>query len=71
MQVVGVGGTTAWKLCTLAPNTTVAVVYDIVAPHGEGGWLQQRVLWLAMEVGAAGGAASGVGQSGEIGARQP
>lgn len=32
-QVVGVGGTTAWKLCTLSAGTTLAVVYDIVAPH--------------------------------------
>lgn len=30
------GGTTAWKLCTLAPGTTLAVVYDIVAQHGGG-----------------------------------
>jgi protein transport protein SEC23 len=35
-QVVGVGGTTAWKLCTLSTNTTLAVVYDIVAQHGGG-----------------------------------
>lgn len=34
LQVVGVGGTTAWKLCTLSTNTTLAVVYDIVAQHG-------------------------------------
>ena len=33
-QVIGVGGTTAWKLCTLSPGTTLAVVYDIVAQHG-------------------------------------
>ena len=36
-QVVGVGGTTAWKLCTLSPGTTLAVVFDIVAQHGGGG----------------------------------
>lgn len=36
-QVVGVGNTTAWKLCTLAAGTSLAVVYDIVAPHGGGG----------------------------------
>jgi len=35
--LVGLGGTTAWKLCTLAPNTTVAVVFDVVAQHGGGG----------------------------------
>ena len=35
-QVVGVGGTTAWKLCTLAAGTSLAVVYDIVAQHGAG-----------------------------------
>ena len=28
-QSVGLGGTTAWKLCTLAASTTVAVVFDI------------------------------------------
>ena len=28
-QAVGLGGTTAWKLCTLASSTTVAVVFDI------------------------------------------
>lgn len=33
---VGIGGTTAWKLCTLAPNTTCAVVFDVVAQHGGG-----------------------------------
>ncbi|GAB4820058.1 hypothetical protein N2152v2_007104 [Parachlorella kessleri] len=31
---VGAGGTSLWKLCTLAANTTLAVVYDIVAQHG-------------------------------------
>ena len=31
---VGLGGTTTWKLCSLAPNTTMAVVFDIVAQHG-------------------------------------
>jgi protein transport protein SEC23 len=37
VQVVGVGGTTAWKLCTLSAGTSLAVVYDIVAAHGGGG----------------------------------
>lgn len=32
--VVGLGGTTTWKLCSLEPGTSMAVVYDIVAPHG-------------------------------------
>ncbi len=36
LQVVGVGGTTAWKLCTLSAGTCLAVVYDIVAAHGGG-----------------------------------
>ncbi|KAL4422806.1 hypothetical protein ABPG75_009003 [Micractinium tetrahymenae] len=36
-QVVGVGGTAAWKLCTLSAGTSLAVVYDIVAQHGGGG----------------------------------
>jgi len=31
---VGAGGTSLWKLCTVAQNTTLAVVYDIVAQHG-------------------------------------
>lgn len=31
------GGTTAWKLCTLSAGSTLAVVYDIVAQHGGGG----------------------------------
>lgn len=34
---MGVGNTTAWKLCTLAAGTSLAVVYDIVAAHGGGG----------------------------------
>lgn len=34
---VGLSGTTCWKICSLAPNTTVAVVFDIVAQHGGGG----------------------------------
>lgn len=42
LQVVGVGGTTAWKLCTLSTNTTLAVVYDIVAQHGG------EALWWAL-----------------------
>lgn len=31
---VGCGGTSLWKLCTLAPSTTLGVVYDITAQHG-------------------------------------
>ncbi|KAK2077632.1 hypothetical protein QBZ16_004478 [Prototheca wickerhamii] len=31
---VGQGGTTCWRLSTLAAGTTLAVVYDVVAPHG-------------------------------------
>ncbi|KFM28481.1 Protein transport protein SEC23 [Auxenochlorella protothecoides] len=34
---VGQGGATAWRTSTLAAGTTVAVVYDIVAPHGAAG----------------------------------
>jgi protein transport protein SEC23 len=34
---VGLGGTTAWKLCSLGPSTTLAVVFDIVAPHAPDG----------------------------------
>ena len=34
---VGMGGTNAWKLCTLAPTTTLAVIFDIVAQHGNAG----------------------------------
>ena len=33
---VGMGGTNTWKICTLAPNTTVAVVFDVVVQHGSG-----------------------------------
>ena len=32
--IVGLGGTTTWKLCSLEPGTSMAVIYDIVAPHG-------------------------------------
>ena len=32
--IVGLGGTTTWKMCCLEPSTTVAVIYDTVAPHG-------------------------------------
>ena len=53
-QVVGVGGTTAWKLCTLSAGTSLAVIYDIVAQHGTGaaaaadpmGGGQQRQFYL-------------------------
>jgi protein transport protein SEC23 len=33
---VGIGGTTAWKLCSLAPNTSLTIVYDITAQHSSG-----------------------------------
>lgn len=32
--VVGAGGTTYWKVCALAPNTTFCTIFDIVAQHG-------------------------------------
>lgn len=31
---VGMGGTNTWKICSLAPSTTMAVVFDVVAQHG-------------------------------------
>ncbi|XP_059095381.1 protein transport protein Sec23A-like isoform X2 [Tigriopus californicus] len=31
---VGLGGTTAWKFCTLGPNTTTAVFFEVVNQHG-------------------------------------
>jgi protein transport protein SEC23 len=34
---VGMGGTTAWRLNSLGPGTTLAVVFDVTAPHGGGG----------------------------------
>lgn len=39
-QVVGAGGTNAWKICTLSPTTTLCTLFDIVAQHkpdGTGG----------------------------------
>lgn len=33
---MGIGGTTAWKLCSLGPTTTTAVVFEVTAPHSSG-----------------------------------
>lgn len=30
---IGIGGTTAWRLCSLDPNTTVAAYFEVVNPH--------------------------------------
>lgn len=30
---IGIGGTTAWRLCTLDPKTTVAAYFEVVNPH--------------------------------------
>jgi len=31
---MGIGGTSAWKMCTLGPNTSLAVFFEVVNPHG-------------------------------------
>ncbi len=31
---IGIGGTTAWKFCTLGPNTTSSVFFEVVNQHG-------------------------------------
>ena len=31
---MGIGGTSAWKMCTLGPNTTLAVFFEVVNQHG-------------------------------------
>lgn len=30
---IGIGGTNAWRMCTLDPNTTVAAYFEVVNPH--------------------------------------
>lgn len=30
---IGIGGTSAWRLCTLDPKTTVAAYFEVVNPH--------------------------------------
>lgn len=30
---IGIGGTTAWRMCTLDPNTTLAAYFEVVNPH--------------------------------------
>ena len=31
---MGIGGTSSWKMCTLGPNTTLAVFFEVVNQHG-------------------------------------
>ena len=31
---MGIGGTSAWKLCTLGPQTTLALFFEVVNQHG-------------------------------------
>jgi hypothetical protein len=31
---IGIGGTTAWKFCTLGPNTTTSIFFEVVNQHG-------------------------------------
>lgn len=31
---MGIGGTSAWKMCTLTPNTSLAVFFEVVNQHG-------------------------------------
>jgi len=31
---MGIGGTSAWKMCTLGPNTSLAVFFEVVNQHG-------------------------------------
>ncbi|KAI5705915.1 hypothetical protein M8J75_002981 [Diaphorina citri] len=33
-QDLGMGGTASWKMCTLSPNTTLALFFEIVNQHG-------------------------------------
>lgn len=44
--VVGLGGTTTWKLCSLEPGTSMAVVFDIVAPHSSNDSMAQNQFFL-------------------------
>lgn len=30
---IGIGGTSAWRMCTLDPNTTLAAYFEVVNPH--------------------------------------
>lgn len=30
---IGIGGTTAWRMCTLDPHTTLAAYFEVVNPH--------------------------------------
>jgi len=32
---IGIGGTNAWKMCTLGPNTTTGVFFEIANQHGQ------------------------------------
>ena len=31
---IGIGGTNAWKFCSLTPNTTTAIFLEVVNQHG-------------------------------------
>eukprot|EP00890_Picochlorum_soloecismus_P005474 jgi/Picsp_1/5928/NSC_03285-R1_transport protein len=44
--MVGLGGTTTWKLCSLEPSTSIAVIYDIVAQHGSSEGLESQQFFL-------------------------
>nr|XP_040566781.1 protein transport protein Sec23A-like [Lepeophtheirus salmonis] len=32
--VIGMGGTNAWKFCSLSPSSTVALIFEVVNQHG-------------------------------------